>query len=147
MPDNPFLQPIRIPLRPSASLLSVFILLHAGAVAALFYTALPVWLQGLLIGVVLVNLGYWLLTQVCPNEHQPRELLLDQDGNWRITDGRGKVFTATLCRDALIHPALIALHLRSEAGRFRVLLTRANADADSLRRLRVRLGIGTGVGM
>lgn len=137
--DNPFLQPLRIPVRPSRLVTGMLVLIHVGALVWLFQAALPAWSQWLLAGCVVVSLVRMLQSHILPPAENPRELLLDSSGAWQVTDGHGKTRPAQLCRDALIHPALIALRLRTDRGHRRILLTMDNTDADTLRRLRVRL--------
>lgn len=139
MTDNPFLQPLHITLRPSGTILAVALLAHAGAVGGLFQSALPSWLQWLLTAVVAASLLRMLHMYILPGRDQPRRLVLDSDDSWQVIDADGRALQASLCRDALIHPALIALRLRTTAGTRRILLTPDNADAATLRRLRVRL--------
>jgi hypothetical protein len=142
--DNPFLQPLRIPVRPSRLVTGALALIHAGALAGLSYAALPDWLQWLLAGCVVLSLVCSLQMHISPSADAPRELLLDSNGAWQVTDGNGQSRPAQLCRDALIHPALTALHLRTGRGQYRVLLTMDNADAETMRLLRVRLRHGHG---
>lgn len=138
--DNRFLQSLRLVVKPVYGLGGTLIFTHGGAAVLVLQTALSAWLQVLLIGTVCLH-GYRMLrTHILLLEPDwPREIVLNAQGQWLLTDGRGVTRTAELLPDAFIHPCMVALRFKTTIGVQRVLIVRNKANADVLRRLRVRL--------
>ncbi|MEX0950670.1 MAG: protein YgfX, partial [Gammaproteobacteria bacterium] len=116
MGGNAFTQPVRIRLQPSRQLFGAFCILHAGAVFLLLSASLPQLVQILLIITVIWHFYQMLRLHVLFSvSGQPREILLDSQRRWWLTNRQGDSELAELHADPLIHPWLVALRFKTGA--------------------------------
>jgi len=131
---------LRIRLEPSRRLLALLGLLHLGAIAAPWVSALP-WAAALgLSAAALLSLVATWRAHRRARAHGGWELEC-RDGAWTLQAG-GVAEAVTPLPDSTVLPALIVLRLRAAAGVRTLVLLADSAPAAELRRLRVALRFG-----
>ena len=143
MSSSAYATPLVLEPRPSRQLLSLALLVHAGALALLpVLAAIPWPLRLLLAGLVVGSLWFELGRLGWRRDaRRIRRLSWGADNDWRLELANGEELDARLLPSSFVHPRLVVLHLRVEGRRpARTLaLMPDSLDAQSLRRLRVRL--------
>lgn len=138
--DNAFNLPIRITYRLPRSVLYFSVFNHAGAVACLFISSIPIPFQLALGSVVLYHLAQQLGGYRSSQSGQGgQELCLRRDDTWLLVED-GKTSRLQLCPGALVHRLVVLMRFKTEEGNTaRFILTAENVDKQILRRLRVRM--------
>ena len=131
--------PVRVPIRLSRWLLAGLSLTHAGAILVLWPVALPLWIKWILLVMIGTGFGYSMRRHLFFSGDGPLELLLNCEDEWFITTGKGETCELQLLTGYYVHPWLVVLPFRGDAGKHTVILTPDMIDADVFRRLRVRL--------
>lgn len=135
-------EPIYLQPKPSRQLAGVLILLHVTIAAVFPYVDLPGWSKvffGLLLAWSLYrNLRLHVLLN---SPHSMLRLVWEVSGSWRVWDGLGREYHATLGTDCYVHSRVIvlSLHLLDGGGRRVAFFLKDSLDESTLRRLSSRL--------
>lgn len=137
---GPLQLPLHITVRPSSRVVLGLYAGHLGAFLTLFLNGLP-WPAN---GLIAVGLFCSLLQArsrfiLLRHPQCVVRLVLGGSGEWWLTTAGGDTTAATLVPGAFVHPWLVVLTFRAEAGRYQVILTPEQVDPQTFRRLRVRL--------
>jgi hypothetical protein len=132
--------PIFILSKPSPWLAGCVIVIHLGAMIALFFADVHWLARYVVVLMITASLTHTLLTWILQKRPEtPVRLLLTPAGEWWLTCVNGQTLAVQLLPAAYVHPLLTVLTFQSGEHRYRVILTPDVVDADMFRRLRVRL--------
>jgi hypothetical protein len=138
--ENPFLLTIRLPLKPSPTIVNATILVHVLSMFLPWLTGLAFTIKILLTICSAFSLLYLLYRYRLSSTRQDvAELILNQEDDWLIKSSNGEIHSATLGDSLFVHPLLTIILLRYADSSEYFMFTPENTDADSFRRLRVRL--------
>ena len=127
---------IEVPLKPSRLLSVGLSCLSGAALVAIAWAALPLTIQLLLGGGVLISLVRYGITWRRPLP----EIKLDTQGRIQIKAGDADWQAATILAETWVSPGLCVVSLRTDDNAVhRLSLLPDSAQADDLRRLRVAL--------
>lgn len=132
---------LRITLRPSRILAIYLLSIHLAAIAAIWFSAVPFWVGGMLSLALFFSLQRSLASHWWRGE---RELIYG-DGRWRLVDG-DESQDLQLVGESFIHPWLTILRFKSDRGRMVLPLPLDGADPAQLKQLRriLRFGLEPG---
>lgn len=119
--------------KPSRYLLAYQLSILMGAIACLWFTALPLLFK---CGINLFIIFYWLHQFYFKNKIV--KLRMSLEGEWQLLQNNDKTFTALLKANSFVTPWLIILNFKLENQRFgkSILFFPDSLDATTFRRLR-----------
>lgn len=138
--QNPFELPLVIPVRPSPWFIFLFYMAHLGAIPVLIASKVPLPFQILITGSLLASMYHGHNFYIKRNHPASLvQVVLNQTGEWLLNFANGRTMPAVLKPFAFVHPLLVVLSFKGEAGTSHIILTPDTVDPDTFRRLRVRL--------
>jgi hypothetical protein len=131
---------LHIKLRPSRLLALTLLVMHGGALALLPAVALPLWLA-LAVGFAVVgSMVHTLNTYaLLRSKRSVVHLIWEDEDRWTLLQAGGTTHEGDLRPGGYVHPQLVVLNFRTDAGRRAVVLLRDSVDPTTFRRLRARL--------
>lgn len=152
MSHKKYASPLRLPLETSRILMIIAVFLHAGAIAFIAVSVMPVWVKVLLIVVTVGSFGIVLASNYRPSiigrlnhYYSPVDYVVWNDNDeWVLVSSSVQEQRGVLMSSTFVHPYLTVVNLKLQEvpwyARVRsFVFVPDNIDAETFRHLRVRL--------
>jgi len=140
MSSKPFGKVLHLKLRSSVVLAAVLASLHLGAIASLVVVAQVSYTSLLLVPLLVYSAIYYFRRHILFLDGRSVISVAQSSlGEWSLRLANGKLLEAELCDDSYVHPLLVVLNFKTNAGSLSVPILYDALEVDQHRRLRSRL--------
>lgn len=134
--------PIKFEVKSSWWLTIIYLFIHLGAMVVLFFLALPLPIQGAMLGLCVLSLVFCLYRQAWRLSKQSIvKFWYTGERHWNLQDRQGQELSARLKGDSIctLHFVLLNFSIKSRWRSCSVIILPDAMQPDDLRRLRVLL--------